>query len=161
MDHNYGYDVKKYYNSKTKAFAQHLFEMLNDYGIKIEVRSFIIRDLLKKETTEGGTQRQSNKRKTPIIFYGAGEFARLLFESTGYNPAPQYETVCFADNSPQKIGSVFLNTPVMSVDEALKKYPDAVIQIALGKKKKREVMSSWGEELQRRVINPPQWTKLV
>ena len=90
--------------------------------------------------------------KRHLIFYGAGRQAQYLFSGgmTGYQqfPVPSLEDgVCFADADKRKYQKHFLGLPVMSIEDALERYPDADIYVALGFPAKYMVFGFLTEEL--------------
>lgn len=62
-------------------------------------------------------------KKRGLCLYGAGfigEIAYKIFEKLGQQP------VCYCDDDYKKQGQIFQGIPVLSVDVAVEKYPDAV-----------------------------------
>ena len=76
----------------------------------------------------------SNQRS--VIFYGAGRQAQYLLSGKIAHSKcriPKLEEgICFADADERKWRSSFMGLPVMHITEALEKWPDAKIYIALG-----------------------------
>ena len=62
----------------------------------------------------------------PLVLFGAGRNASHVYKelsSTRYNP------VCFCDSNPNKVGSILSFAPtlqVITLEDALNRYPDAV-----------------------------------
>ncbi len=80
------------------------------------------------------------EEREPIAIYGAGGFGRevaWLFEdmnAVGKN----YEVVCFIDDDETLLGSVLNGIPVLSLDEAAKRFPGVAVVGGIGAPKVRQ-----------------------
>ena len=73
-----------------------------------------------------------------VIFYGAGRNVQTVYGSL----SPSYKLIsappslerglCFVDMDEKKIGTTYFGLPVLSVDEAIVKYPEAKFYVTLG-----------------------------
>ena len=65
----------------------------------------------------------NNLSQRDIILYGAGNFGVKVYN---YLKSKRKRIKCFVDETPEKIGSKILDTQVLSLNEAVIKYADAV-----------------------------------
>ena len=56
------------------------------------------------------------------VLFGAGQYGMMISRLAG----PEFDVICFADNSPQKQGTELLGIPVVSPEESMKLGPEAV-----------------------------------
>jgi sugar O-acyltransferase (sialic acid O-acetyltransferase NeuD family) len=82
----------------------------------------------------------NNHDKKSIAIYGASGFGRELAwllqscAKRGIN----YHIVCFIDDDKQKHGTVLNNIPILSLEEAKKKYPGSIVVGGIGHPRIRE-----------------------
>ncbi len=83
-----------------------------------------------KSKLESSLNNKINTLNRKCFIYGAGNTSLLYgiesFEKTKLN------IIAFIDGNPDKIGTKFLNKPVISLDECLKKYEDPLVFINVG-----------------------------
>lgn len=76
-----------------------------------------------------------------IVIYGGGGFARevaWLVQSSKSADGTAYEIMCFADDNTQKQGTILNKIPVMSLEDARARFPEARIVGAIGSPQVRE-----------------------
>jgi wyosine [tRNA(Phe)-imidazoG37] synthetase (radical SAM superfamily) len=76
-------------------------------------------------------------KNAPVVFYGAGNYACLIFNKLN----EKYSPVAFCDSSKLKQGTVVMGLFVYSLDEILNKYPDCLFFITVNEIFKSDVMS--------------------
>lgn len=122
---------------QTQTIMNHLAdeESMDIYRAKIEYS--ITKDLptyinhIRKYLKNGSNfelKKYAEQLKTKkIVIRGAGEIGRLNCLAVSF--LKQYEIVCFADKNSNTIGSID-NIPVISVEEAVEKYKNAIFIVA-------------------------------
>ena len=87
-----------------------------------------------------------------IVFYGAGENVQHIYgvlspSSRLIAAPPSLERgLCFADTDRNKVGTTYLGLPVLSVDEAITKHPEAKFYVTLGKNDKYNIFHILAKE---------------
>lgn len=79
-----------------------------------------------------------------IVIYGAGGFARevaWLAEESGFSVR------AFVDDNPDRWGDLLNEIPVMSLEQASSRFPQAQMVVAVGAPKTREALSKKAEQL--------------
>jgi len=74
-----------------------------------------------------------------IAVYGAGGFARevaWLISDIHKGQSPQ--VTCFIDDNPQNVGRVINGIPVLSLEQALERFPDIAVAVSIGSPHIRE-----------------------
>ena len=62
-------------------------------------------------------------RKKGIVFYGAGYWGEVAYELFSlFKVTP----VCYCDDNPKKVGTIFCDTPVCSLEEATERYNESL-----------------------------------
>ena len=75
-----------------------------------------------------------------IAIYGAGGFAReVAWLVTACNPEEKFEVVCFIDDNTKLHGQVLNGMPVMSLEDAYKRYQQARVVSGIGSPKTRKL----------------------
>ena len=70
-----------------------------------------------------------------VVLFGAGQTGAMMLRLL----SPEYEPICFSDNSSTRIGTEFCHLPVFPLEEALAFRPDAVILCAIGSERTAEM----------------------
>lgn len=76
------------------------------------------------------------KSEKRIAIYGAGGFGREVAWLA--EACREYKVVCIVDDDPNWQGERINNLPVMSLEDTIKKYPDANMVVAIGSPKTRQ-----------------------
>lgn len=87
--------------------------------------------------------REEGLERQKIAIYGAGGFARevaWLAESCRGN-GKGYETVCFIDDAKEKIGRVLNGIPVLDLERARRRFPEARIVAGVGSPRIRQIVT--------------------
>ena len=69
-----------------------------------------------------------------ILIYGAGNNAKILWEDGKCDKATKEifeNAVGFIDKDPNKKDTIYLNKPVYSIEEGVRKYPEALIYVSI------------------------------
>lgn len=73
-----------------------------------------------------------------IVIYGAGGFAR---EVAWLAQACGRQVACFADDDPERVGGELLDVPVLGLEEARRRFPQAALVAGIGSPRVRQAVT--------------------